>query len=176
MKILIATKNPTKIEGAKRAFSRFFDNIEINGIPVSSDVSDEPVNEELYDGAKNRVINLKEYAKGNNMTADYYISIESGITNQLGEWLIINVAVIEDEFGKVSIGSSSGFPVPEKYVDEIISTDLGKVMDRIFDEKELRSKQGGVSFLTHNTISRYDLTEQAFIMALTKFVNGNIWE
>ena len=38
MKILIATKNPGKIEGAKRAFSKYFDDFEITGIPVSSDV------------------------------------------------------------------------------------------------------------------------------------------
>ena len=86
------------------------------------------------------------------------------------------MAVIEDKNGKISVGSSSGFPVPDKYVDEIISTDLGKVMDKIFNETELRSKQGGVALLTKDAITRYDLTEQAFIMALTKFVNGNIWE
>ena len=39
MKVLIATKNPTKIEGAKRAFSNFFDNVEIVGLPANSDVS-----------------------------------------------------------------------------------------------------------------------------------------
>ena len=176
MKVLIATKNPTKIEGAKRAFSKFYKDFEIIGIPASSNVSDEPVNEELYLGAKNRVANIKKYAKDNNINADYYISIESGITNQLGVWLIINMAVIEDKNGKVSVGSSSGFPVPDKYVDVIISTDLGKVMDKIFNETELRSKQGGVALLTKDAITRYDLTEQAFIMALTKFVNGNIWD
>jgi inosine/xanthosine triphosphatase len=176
MKILIATKNPTKIEGAKRAFLRYFDDFEIEGIPVSSDVSDEPVNDEVLLGAKNRVSNLKKYAKENNIDADYYIAIESGITNQLGEWLNVNMAVIEDKNGKSSVGSSSGFPIPEKYVDEIISTDLGKVMDRIFNETELRSKKGGISLLTKDSISRYDLTEQAFIMGLTKFINGNLWE
>lgn len=176
MKILIATKNSTKIEGARRAFLRYFKDFEINGIPVSSDVSDEPVNEELYNGARNRIINLKKGAKEKNINADFYLSIESGITKQLGEWLIINMAIIEDKNGKVSVGSSSGFPVPDKYVDEIISSDLGKLMDRIFNEKELRAKQGGVSFLTQNAISRYDLTEQAFVMALTRFINGDIWE
>ncbi len=176
MKILIATKNSTKIEGARRAFLRYFKDFEINGIPVSSDVSDEPVNEELYNGARNRIINLKKEAKEKNINADFYLLIESGITKQLGEWLIINMAIIEDKNGKVSVGSSSGFPVPDKYVDEIISSDLGKLMDRIFNEKELRAKQGGVSFLTQNAISRYDLTEQAFVMALTRFINGDIWE
>ncbi len=175
MKILIATKNPGKIEGAKRAFSKYFDNFEIEGISVSSDVSDEPVNDEIYQGAKNRVSNLKKYAKENSIYADYYISIESGITNQLGRWIIINIAIIEDKNGYESFGTSSGFPVPDKYVDEIIKTDLGKVMDNLFNKSELRKGKGGIAFLTHDIISRYDLTEQAFVMCLTQYINDNIW-
>lgn len=63
MKVLVATKNQGKIEGAKRALENYFNNIEIIGIPVESDVSEQPVNDEIYNGAKNRVNNLKKYAK-----------------------------------------------------------------------------------------------------------------
>ena len=59
MKVLIATKNQGKIEGAKRALLNYFDNIEIDGIPVESNVSEQPVNNDIYIGAKNRVKNLK---------------------------------------------------------------------------------------------------------------------
>ena len=65
MKVLIGTKNPGKIEGAKRAFENYFDNVEVVGIKVSSDVSEQPVGTETYQGAKNRVKNLKEFAKAN---------------------------------------------------------------------------------------------------------------
>ena len=62
MKILIGTKNPGKIEGTKQAFEKYFDNVEIEGIAVDSNVGDQPINEEILQGAKNRVKNLKEYA------------------------------------------------------------------------------------------------------------------
>ena len=62
MKILIGTKNPGKIEGAKQAFEKYFDNVEIEGVQVSSNVGDQPINEEILQGAKNRVKNLKKYA------------------------------------------------------------------------------------------------------------------
>lgn len=175
MKIIVATKNQTKIEGAKKAFLNYYENIEIIGIPVNSDVSEEPVNNEIYEGAKNRVKNLKAHCIENNIKADLYVSIESGITNQMGRWLIVNVAVIEDDNDFESYGISPGFPVPKKYVDEIIKTDLGKVMDKIFNEKDLRSRAGGISLLTKNIISRMDLTEMAFIMALTEYINPKIW-
>lgn len=175
MKILIGTKNPGKIEGARRAFAHFFDEFEIEGVSVSSNVGEEPLNEEIYNGARNRVDNLMSYADTNEVEADYYLGVESGITNLLGRWIIVNVAVIKDKDGYESWGTSPGFPVPQKYVDEIINTDLGCVMDKIFKTNDLRSNVGGISYLTHEVISRIDQTEEAFVMALTQFINDNIW-
>ena len=176
MKVLIGTKNPGKIEGAKQAFEKYFENVEIEGISVSSDVGDQPINEEIFQGAKNRVKNLKKYAITNKIKADFYISSEAGITNLLGEWIDINAVVIEDMKGFQSVGISQGFPIPEKYVDEIKETELGKVMDKIFSRKELGKGKGGISFLTKDEVSRIDLTQNAFIMALTKHINGDRWK
>lgn len=176
MKILIGTKNPGKIDGATRAFSHFFDNFSIDGVSVKSDVADEPVDKDIYNGARNRVNNLIDYAKNNNLDVDYFIGVESGITNLLGKYIIVNIAVIKDRNGYESWGTSPGFPVPDKYVDEIIDTDLGQVMDKIFKQHDLRSGNGGISFLTKNNITRIDQVEQAFTMALTQFINDDIWK
>ena len=175
MKILIGTKNPGKIEGARQAFERYFDNVEIEGIPVNSGVGDQPVNEEILKGAKNRVSKLKKYAKQNQIEVDFYISSEAGITNLLGEWLDINCVVIESREGLQSVGTSQGFPIPNKYIEQIKETELGKVMDEIFRGKDLGKGKGGISFLTKNEVSRIDLTRNAFVMALTKYINGDIW-
>lgn len=174
MKVLIGTKNPGKIQGAKEAFKNYFDTFDIEGIPVPSDVSEEPVNNEIYEGARNRVDNLKKYAEENNIEVEYFLGIESGITNLLGKWVIINIAVIKDKNGYESWGTSPAFPVPDKYVDEIITTDLGQVMDNIFKQHDLRSGKGGISFLTNNVISRIDMTREAFVMALTQHTN-EVW-
>ena len=48
-------------------------------------------------------------------------------------------------------------------------------MDKIFSGKELGKGKGGISFLTKAEISRIDLTRNAFVMALTKHINGDIW-
>lgn len=176
MKVIVASKNPGKIEGAKLAFAEYFKEFEIEGIPANSDVSEEPVNEQIYEGASNRVKNVKKIAEEQGKEADFYVAVESGITNKLGEWTIINIAVIEDKNGFKSWGVSSGFPVPQKYVEEIINTDLGKVMDKIFNETELRAGKGGINLLTKGKITRIDLSKQAFIMALTQFINEETWK
>lgn len=176
MKVLIATKNPAKIKGAQSAFDEFFKDVVIEGYSVPSGVPDQPVNLDTYNGANNRVDNLINLAKENNISADYYIAIESGITNSLGKWIITNIAVIKDNNGKVGFGTSAGFPVPESLVDEIISTDLGKVIDRIFNENNLRAGAGGISLISKGVITRSDLTHDAFVMALTPFIGDNWYE
>lgn len=174
MKVLIGTKNPGKIQGAKEAFENYFENFDIEGISVSSNVGEEPINNEIYEGARNRVDNLIKYAEDNDIDAEYFLGVESGITNLLGKWIIVNIAVIKDKNGYESWGTSPAFPVPDRYVEEIISTDLGKVMDKIFQENDLRSGKGGISFLTNGVISRIDQTKEAFVMALTQHIN-EVW-
>lgn len=175
MRILIGTKNPGKIQGAKLAFEKYFDDIEIEGIPVESEVGAQPVNQEILEGARNRVRNLKAYAKRNNIYADFYVSSEAGITDLLGEWIDINCVVIEDKEGFQSVGTSQGFPIPEKYIKEIKETELGKVMDKIFEGTDLGKEKGGINYLTKGEVSRIELTQNAFVMALTKHINGEIW-
>lgn len=176
MKILIATQNKGKVEGAKRAFEKYFDDVEIVGISAPSDVPEQPVNDETFWGAKNRVKNLKQIAKEKGIDADYFVAIESGMMNSLGSWMIVNIAVVEDKNGLESISSSPGFPVPEKLVEKIKEIGLGQVMDNHFNESDLRSRGGGIQLLTHDVVSRIDLTEIAFEMALTKFINGEYWK
>lgn len=175
MKVLMGTKNPGKIEGARQAFEKYFDNVEVEGVSVSSDVGDQPVNEEIFLGAKNRVKNLKKYAKENNIEADFYVASEAGITDLLGNWIDINAAVVEDKEGFQTVGTSQGFEIPEKYVEEIKKTELGKVMDKVFNGHELAKGKGGISLLTKDVISRIDLTRNAFVMALISHINGEIW-
>ena len=175
MKVLIATKNPGKIEGAKRALEHYFENVEVVGVSVPSDVSDEPVTEETLQGARNRVDNLIKYSHENNIQADLYFAIESGISNQLGKWSIINVAVIKDNSGFESFGAGPVFPVPETKVDDIMKRSLGVVMDELFSGHELSKGKGGISALTHDVISRIDITKEAFVMALTQHIN-DFWK
>lgn len=176
MKVLIATKNQGKIQGAKKALEHYYKDIEIKGIPVDSNVADQPVNKEIYIGAKNRVKNLKKYAKENNISADLYLGIESGINDLLGRWMITNIAIIEDNGDFESYGTSPSFPVPDKLVQKVLDTNLSEAMDTVLGEdKERHNHSGGIQLLTHDEISRIDLTEYAFIMALTKYINGEKW-
>ena len=176
MKILMGTKNPGKIEGAKLAFEEYFENVEIEGISVNSEVSDQPINDEIFQGAKNRVKNLKEYAKNSNLEVDFYIASEAGIIDFAGDWVDINTAIVEDNKGFQTIGTSQGFQIPDRYMPEIRETELGKVMDKIFSGDNLGKGKGGISRLTKDVVTRIELTKNAFIMALIGHINGDTWK
>ena len=176
MKILIGIKNTGKIEGVKIAFEKYFENVEIEGISVESEVSSQPVNGEIFQGAKNRVKNLKKYAKENNLKADFFVASEAGITNLLGDWIDINSVVIENSQGFQTVGTSQGFQIPEKYVEEVKEIELGKVMDKIFDKHQLGQGNGGISLLTRGEVTRIQLTRDAFLMALIGHINGEVWK
>lgn len=62
MNILIGTKNPGKIKGAELAFLEYFEDVEIEGIAVDSEIGNQPINEEIFLGAKNRIIDLTKNA------------------------------------------------------------------------------------------------------------------
>ncbi len=175
MKVLIGTTNPGKIKGAQIALEKYFDHVEIEGIKVSSDVNEQPVGLDTYRGALNRVNNLMQFAADNNMQADWFLAVESGLTSELGFWAITNIAVIKNNQGETGVGSSASFPVPQKYVNAIKNETLGAVMDRLFNESDLRSSTGGIGLLTHEVVTRIDLTTQAFLMALTPLIN-QVWK
>ncbi len=171
MKVLLGSTNAGKIKGTKQAFDCYYKKVQVEGLKVASGVADQPVNEDIYIGAKNRANAVMSYAISNSLQADFYCGIESGITNLLGKWVIINIACIIDKNGYESWGTSQAFPVPDRLVDEIIKTDLATVMTSLRKTNDHGKGVGGVNSLTHKKISRIMLTRDAFIMALTQFIN-----
>lgn len=90
--------------------------------------------------------------------------------------MITNIAIIEDNENFESCGTSPSFPVPDRLVKDVINTDLSQVMNSIFEKDDERHNHGGgIQLLTHNKVTRIDLTEMAFIMALTKYINEEKW-
>lgn len=172
MKIMIATKNEGKIESAKRAFSKYFDDITVIGLKIESDVPEQPCNEETLNGATNRILNLKKHCKENNIYADFYVSIEAGLIELYKKYFVMQIAAVSNNSEKISYGISSSYPVPEKYVSTIKEKSLGELFNEIYKkDDESHNKHGGIVELTHQKVTRIDLGEQAFTMALTEWIN-----
>ena len=175
IKILIGTKNKGKIEGAKLAFERYFSDFEIISENIPSNVNDQPLNEEIISGARNRIKGLKDLKMKD---IDFYISSEAGLINIGKTWININIGVIEDPNGYESIGTSQGFMIPDNKVEKVKQKSLGVVMDEIFNAEGLSKLKGGINLLTMGEVSRIQLVRDSFILALVPFLKQNekLWK
>ena len=58
--VKVATKNQVKIEAIIKAFERYFKEVKIIPYDVKSGVPSQPINEDVFKGAQNRIDNLKK--------------------------------------------------------------------------------------------------------------------
>lgn len=120
LKIAIATTSTEKIKGIQEAFIRYLNieesEIEFYSTQVESGVPDQPIGEETYQGALNRVNKIKENFSG----MDFYVSCEAGIENTFNKYFNVQVVCIfETKSQKFLWGKSSGWLIPSKDIKTI---------------------------------------------------------
>ena len=168
-KVIIASKNPVKIEATSAGFQRMFPNIffTYEGVAVPSEVADQPMSgKETLGGAVNRAKN----AKNRNPEADFWVGIEGGVHDddfgmQAFAWIVV---LSKDKAGQAQ---TAVFYVPEpiaKMVREGI--ELGEADDIYFGRSNSKQKDGAVGILTKGEIDRKSYYEHAMVMALIPFV------
>ena len=173
-KVIVASKNPVKIQSVKKGFEKMFPSrkFEFVGVSVSSDVSDQPVgDDETFLGAKNRVDNaFKEYSN-----AKFYVGIEGGIVEIENEMALIEWIVIKsgNKYGK---SKTSMFFLPQKIAGLIKEgKELGEANDIVFGKENSKQKEGAVGLLTDNVINRTDFYIDAVVLALIPFKNTDLY-
>lgn len=177
MLVLVGSKNPVKIESVKEAFDKYFPNVNVQGIEVSSGVSDQPVNEDTFNGAKNRADALRIINKANKLGAQYFVGIEGGIINIYDKWFSLGCICILDDRGKTGFGTSPHFSLPTSIIDKLLQgIELGTVIDELTDQHNSKQKSGAIGHLTKDVITRKDLYLQGIITALIPFINPELFK
>ena len=172
--VIIASKNPVKINAVKIAFNQMFpsDVFEFNGLEVSSDVSDQPLSDsETLQGAINRSNN----AKSKNSDADYWVGIEGGVDKKDNQMEVFAWIFIQsnDLQGKARTAT---FNLPKKIIELIDSgMELGDADDIVFNRKNSKQKNGAVGILTGDLIDREKYYAHAITMALIPFKNIDLY-
>ncbi|HPN39885.1 MAG TPA: inosine/xanthosine triphosphatase [Melioribacteraceae bacterium] len=172
MNILVGSLNPVKIESVKTAFSKYFDNITVKGINVKSNVPNQPINKQTFEGAKNRCLELINNSKVNSLIIDYYVGIEGGISELHGIWFSYGCVCIASNDNKFSFGTSPLFMLPNFVVERLLKgEELGSVMDELYDHKNSKQNLGAIGFLTKGVMNRTELYTSGVITALIPFIN-----
>jgi len=173
MKILVGSKNPTKINATKETFSLYFDEeIEVQGISVNSDVEYQPINDQTFDGAKNRALALKEQ----NPKADFFVGIEGGMIELNNKPFNTNIACVIDSEGSIGFGMSPTYQLADSIAQKLKQgTELGQIMDEITGEEKTKIKGGAIDYFSQEKIDRTEMTKLALIMALVPINNKKLY-
>ena len=175
MKIIVASKNPVKINAVKHAVEKVFsdDKCEIEGVNVVSDVSDQPMsNSETLLGAINRCEHAGEVVTD----SDFWIGIEGGVEENASEMESFAWIVVKDKNGKVGKARTSTFFVPQQMIDLMHQgKEMGEADDIVFNNENSKQKDGTVGALTKNVITRASYYTEAIILAFIPFVNADLY-
>ena len=170
MRVVVGSTNPAKIEAVKIAFSKYFDEFEVEGVGVSSGVAEQPVDENTLAGARNRARALRH------LKADFFVGLESGIMKMHGVWFIFGYTVVMDGKGREGIGTTPMLQVPSSILDELLSgVELGPIAGRVTGDPDVKKKGGIVSYLTKGVIDRKDYYVSGIVMALAPFMNEKMY-
>ena len=174
MKVIVASKNPVKINCAEIGFSQLFpdEEITVEGVAASSGVADQPMtNEETLQGAKNRANHVKNEIPD----VDFWVGIEGGIedTNDGMEAFAWVVILSKDQTGQ---SRTSTFYLPPRVRALVLQgIELGHANDQVFKEHNSKQKGGAVGSLTNGFIGRTAYYVQPVVLALIPFVNKEMF-
>ncbi|MCE7994952.1 MAG: inosine/xanthosine triphosphatase [Roseivirga sp.] len=172
--VIIASKNPVKIQCVKQAFEKVFpqQDFHFTGISVPSGVSEQPMtDEETYAGARNRAINASKAQP----EADFWAGVEGGIQKNGSEmeafaWVVV---MSSDKSGKARTASFQLPPAVVELIDQ--GMELGHADDVVFKRDNSKQKNGAVGILTNDLIDRVSYYEPAVILALIPFLNEGLY-
>lgn len=174
LKVIIASKNPTKISAAQKGFEMVFPETEFEfvGESIPSGVPDQPVgSDETYQGALNRA----KGAKQSQPNADFWVGIEGGNILHGNEmeamaWIIV---LSNSGFGKAR---TAGFFLPNKVVKLINDGyELGHADEIVFGVENSKQKMGSSGLLTDNLIDRISFYLPAVVFALIPFKKPKLY-
>lgn len=179
LRIQLATANPTKQKGAKRALERIFGSkFSVSSHAEESLVSAHPFNEETFDGARNRAHAAWERANGRargksgkraaGKGCDYALGIESGLFSAMSRGMHIDITVCCIYDGKEeSYGTGMGFVVPERIVRRIIAkkSDLSEALRELTGIEKIGWREGALGFFSDGIMHRKEQIEASVACA-----------
>jgi len=172
VRVVVGSKNPTKIEGTRLAFRQYYDDVEVVGVEVTTSIPPQPFNSSTIRGA------IERAKKAYSPEFDFSVGIEAGLFSfdcTISGYLDFQVAAVYD--GKIcSIGFGPGFEYPRSVIEEVLKgREVGEVMEEVSGIRDLGKKWGAVHYLSKGAISRTELSRISVTMALIPLINREIY-
>ena len=175
-KVIIASKNPVKIDAVRQGFTKMFpDEVFVfEWVSTKSWVSDQPMsNTETYTWAYNRVKNIKKKYSD----AEYWVWIEGGTEKKWSEMESFAWIVILKSHSNIIWKSKTGSLFLPKSVTQLVESgkELWEASDIVFHKKNSKQNSGTTWILTWDIITRTKYYNDSIILALIPFRNSDIY-
>ncbi|MCS7098624.1 MAG: inosine/xanthosine triphosphatase [Candidatus Methanomethyliaceae archaeon] len=177
MIVVVGTSNPVKVEAVRKAFLRFFKDVEVIMHPVSSKAPPQPIGLAItIEGAISRAKRALEVEERANLG----VGIEAGIVPvpyAISGYMDQQFAAIVDRLGRTTIGGGPAFEYPSFIINRILreNMEVNTIMAEITGEPKIGHKGGAISYFSKNILNREIITEIAVIMALIPRLNENLY-
>lgn len=147
-KIYIGSSNPVKILAVKSVAKDW----DVISQEVASRVCKQPFSDqETIQGALNRAQGLPHDG--------LRIGLEAGVEEINNQLFLVNWGVLIDEDNQVYYAGGARLPLPQVVGDELKKTneELAEVIDRLYQTKDIKHKEGAISIFTANEVKRIDI-------------------
>ena len=176
MKVIVGSKNPTKVFAVKTAFAKMFPGqvFDVIGVDALSGVHAMPMSsKETYQGALNRAHDCKKQ----NADADYFVGVESGCEEFLpGQFAVTDWVVVLSKNGKAGQGNSGQHFLP-KQVSKMLfeGYELSQAADKVMNEQNTGQKMGIIGLLTGDAVKREEKFVWSTVFALIPHKNPGLF-
>jgi inosine/xanthosine triphosphatase len=173
-KIIVASKNPVKINSILNAFVKIFpdEKFEVEGVSVPSGVSDQPMGEdETIKGATTRVANAQKLYPD----ADYWAGLEGGIVKSDFGLMTFGWIVVKSK-ERIGYGRTVSYFIPPKVAELVLSgKELGEAMDITFQKTNSKQDIGASGILTNAMYTRTEMYMGGALVALIPFLKPELY-
>lgn len=172
-RVAVGSTNPVKVGSARRIFAELFAEVDVIGISVPSEVSNQPVGEaETALGALNRA-KAALAATG----ADWGIGLEGGVMFDEHEacWMV-NVCAVVHRDGRTSVGKGAQFELPPVIARGVrAGGEVGHLVDDLMGLHNSKQQGGAIGVLTNGLVVREDLFAHTVAAALVRFLHPELY-
>lgn len=183
-RVVVASRNPVKIEASRLGFQRAFPerSFRVDGVAVDVEISDQPLSdEETRRGARLRVAAAASAVP----EAPFWVGIEGGVAplssvdgiseeHQDREERLVAfawVAIRSRTSSRLGESRTGTFQIPPAVAALVRGgEELGVADDIVFGEKDSKRARGAVGLLTRDAVDRTGLYAPAVVFALIPFL------
>ncbi|GAB4327640.1 MAG: inosine/xanthosine triphosphatase [Promethearchaeota archaeon] len=183
---VVATRNPLKVRGTRKAFELVFGAAE--AVPVEPpDLPPQPLTlSETTNGAVQRAKwAIRAFFRGegeNDSRVTFGVGVEAGLQptrEALTGFLSYQICAVADPDGRVTLGASPGFEYPPAVVRKVTSARQSEVADAMAEvtgDSQIKTTTGAIGYLSKGLLDREELTRLGVLMALVPRIRPQLYQ